>query len=171
MLARLCRRSLWLLLLGVVGCGYHPEGRPPLAAERPSLAVDLLLNRTGRAFLENEVSNRVMERFARGARYRLTEAAPQASLLLTGAVTRYETTPSAYDRTDRIVLYRAGMTIQVVVTQPADGRVVWRGDVSESVEFAASDDRALQQANENAAVARLAERLADELYARVATGF
>lgn len=164
----------WGLLLGVImlaGCGYRPEGRAVSGPERPTLAVELLLNRTGRAFLENEVSNRVVERFARGTHYRLVESSASAELILSGAITVYTTTPAAYDRDDQIRLYRASMTIQVSITNSADGRVLWRGDLVESDEFLASADRALQQANENAALATMAERLADELYARISAGF
>lgn len=159
------------LLLLMFGCGYLPEGRMPHGGPHSTLAVELLQNRTGRAFLENEVSNRVMERFGRGASFLLVEDPTSAQLLMTGTVSDYDTTPSAYDRDDRIELYRARMTVQVIVTQTADGRVVWRGDVTETAEFATSDDRALQQANENLAVSKLAERLADELYSRISSGF
>ena len=166
----------WTLLAGVLlqllgGCGYRPEGRYLSAPEPPTLAVDLLLNQTGRAFLENEVSNRVVERFARGTSYRLVASAADATLQLAGAVTAYTTTPAAYDRDDNIRLYRSSMTAQVTVSNVADGRVVWRGEMVETAEFAASADRAQQQANENTAVATLAERLADEVYNRLAAGF
>lgn len=165
----------WTALVGVVvwlgGCGYRPEGQAAPTAGRPTLAVELLLNQTGRAFVENEVSNQVVQRFARGAGYQLVETAAAATLQLGGTVSAYTTTPAAYDRADRIRLYRAAMKVQVTVSRVEDGRVVWRGEVVETTEFTASDDRALQQANENAAVAKLAERIADQLYAAISAGF
>ena len=159
-------------LLLVAACGYRPEGTlPPVAGRPATLFVELAKNRTGRAFIENELTNRIVERFARGGRYRLDEERPTAALVLTPEVAGYTAVASAYSQTDQILLYRATMTLVATLVQGEDGRIVWKGTLTESVEFAASSDRAQQQTNENVAVSGLTVRLADDLYARVAENF
>ena len=160
------------LLLLLSGCGYRPEGAVlPTAGGAPTLFVELAKNRTGRAFIENELTNRIVERFARGGRYILDEDRSTVTLILAPEVTTYSAVASAYSRSDQILLYRAAMTLTATLVQGRDGRIIWKGTLAESVEFAASTDRAQQQANENDAVVGLTERLADDLYARVAEGF
>ncbi len=160
------------LLLLVGACGYRPEGvLPPVSGSPATLFVELAKNRTGRAFMENQLTNRVVERFARGGRYVLTEDRAVAALVLTPEIASYGAVASAYSSTDQILLYRATMTLTATLVQGQDGRIVWKGNLVESIEFAASPDRAQQQSNENAAVSGLTVRLADDLYARVAENF
>lgn len=169
------RRVLPLLIAIVLllsACGYRPEGAVvPAAGGPPSLFVELAKNRTGRAFIENELTNRIVERFARGGRYILDENRDAVTLILSPEVASYSTVASAYSSSDQILLYRAAMTLTATLVQGRDGRIVWKGTLAESVEFSANADRAQQQANENNAVLGLTERLADDLYARVAEGF
>jgi len=169
------RRTLLPLvafLLLLTACGYRPEGAVlPTAGTPPALFVELAKNHTGRAFIENELTNRIVERFARGGRYTLAENSETVDLILSPVVASYSAVASAYSSSDQILLYRAAMTLKATLVQSRDGRIVWKGTLAESVEFAADPDRAQQQANENAAVVGLTERLADDLYAGVAEGF
>lgn len=163
---------LAVVFLMVSACGYHPEGSSlPTAAPPATLFVELAKNRTGRAFIENELTNSIVERFARGGRYSLSEDRGTVTLILTPEVVTYSAVASAYSSSDQILLYRATMSLSATMMQRQDGRIVWKGPLSDSVEFAANSDRAQQQSNENAAVAKLTERLADDLYARVAENF
>lgn len=166
------RLLLILLVLLAGGCGYRPEGaHVAVAGERPRLNIELLQNRTGRAFLENIVSTTVVQRFSRGGLYQVVEASAGPELLLSGQVSSYATVAIAYDHLDRIVLYRASMAVDVTLSKVADGRVLWKGTVSEATEYDADADRARQQTNENRATNVLAERIADELYALLASDF
>lgn len=169
------RRALLPLvasLLLLTACGYRPEGAVlPAPGPPPTLFVELAKNHTSRAFIENELTNRIVERFARGGRYILDENRNTVDLVLIPEVASYSTVASAYSSSDQILLYRAAMTLTATMVQGRDGRIVWKGTLAESVEYAANADRALQQANENNAVIGLTERLADDLYARVLEDF
>lgn len=169
------RRALLPLVaiaLLLSSCGYRPEGAVlPAAGTPPTLFVELAKNRTGRAFIENELTNRIVERFARGGRHILDENRSTATLILSSEVTTYSTVASAYSSSDQILLYRAAMTLTATLVQGRDGRIIWKGTLAESVEYAANADRAQQQSNENNAVLGLTERLADDLYARVIEDF
>lgn len=160
------------LLVVLAGCGYHPEGYSGVDQKpAPSLYLELARNKTGRAFIENALSNRVAERFGRSGRFHLSENRSQAELYLTIDITSFSSVAIAYDRTDTIRLYRSSLTLVGTLTRNVDGRILWKGPVSESIEYEANVDRAVQQANENEAIARLCELLADDLYARTIDDF
>lgn len=167
-------RLFCLCLLGAVlaGCGYRPEGyAPDAAAPAPLLYLELARNRTGRAFIENALSNHMVERFGRSGRFRVTEDRSQAELLFSVDIVSYGSGAIAYDRSDTIRLYRCSIAAIGTLTRNSDGRILWKGTVAESTEYAANDDRAVQQANENKVIGQLSERIADDLYARAVDDF
>jgi outer membrane lipopolysaccharide assembly protein LptE/RlpB len=158
------------LLLG--GCGYHLPGRGAgLPAEVQTLYIELFSNRTTEPFLENRITDRVTDRFARKRSLRLVEKRDRADAILTGVVTSYLTTPISYDRRDVITEYRSTMTIAVTLRQTADDRVLWKGSVDWSEEYPASLDKSVQEDNEAAAIAGIVDRLSQELYFRIMENF
>jgi outer membrane lipopolysaccharide assembly protein LptE/RlpB len=158
------------LLLG--GCGYHLPGRGAgLPAEVQTLYIELFSNRTTEPFLENRITDRVTDRFARKRSLRLVEKRDRADAILTGVVTSYLTTPISYDRRDVITEYRSTMTIAVTLRQTADDRVLWKGSVDWSEEYPASLDKSAQEDNEAAAIVGIVDRLSQELYFRIMENF
>ncbi|PLX82566.1 MAG: molecular chaperone [Desulfuromonas sp.] len=162
--------ALALFLLG--GCGYRfgwdgasrPEGLE-------TVYVDMFANRSTEPFLENTVTNRVVEQFSRRGGWRLSEDAKAADAVLSGTVQSYTTLPISYDALDEITEYRSEVTINAVMRRGRDGKVLWKGKVAWSEEYPAADDKALQEDNEATATALAAERIAEELYFRVVNRF
>lgn len=163
---------LVLLLLLLSGCGYQFE-RPAgtWQGTAPLLYVELLDNRTTRAFLENEATTQVVERFGRSRRFQVTEDPARAQLVLGGRLDSYGTTAVAYNQADDILVYRAQLTAAVALSRQDNGKILWKGQLTETEEFSASNDRALQQVNEKGAIRRLCQLLADDLFARVSDDF
>jgi outer membrane lipopolysaccharide assembly protein LptE/RlpB len=167
-------RGLGLLFAALLlaGCGYHLPGRGAgLPAEVQTLYIELFSNRTTEPFLENRITDRVTDRFARKRSLRLVEKRDRADAILTGVVTSYLTTPISYDRRDVITEYRSTMTIAVTLRQTADDRVLWKGSVDWSEEYPASLDKSVQEDNEAAAIAGIVDRLSQELYFRIMENF
>jgi outer membrane lipopolysaccharide assembly protein LptE/RlpB len=168
-------RGLGLLLaasLLVAGCGYHLPGRgSSLPPEVQSLYIELFSNRTAEPFLENRITNNVIDRFARKRQLRLVEKRDIADAVISGVITGYDTSPISYDRNDVITEYRSTMTIAVALRQTADDRILWKGSIDWSEEYPASLDKSVQEDNEAAAIAVIADRLAQELYFRIMENF
>jgi outer membrane lipopolysaccharide assembly protein LptE/RlpB len=161
---------LFLLVLG--GCGYHLAGRgTALPADLRTLSVVMFKNRTTQPFLENYVTNDVLERFAREGLFELTENSARADAVLSGAITGYSSVPIAYDKNDSIAEYRSTITVNATLRRRSNGRVFWKGNISWSEEYPANLDKTIQYDNEIEAIKIISRRLAEEIYYRVTDNF
>lgn len=166
----------WLVLLLIAtalpGCGYHWVGQETsLPTTERRLSVVPLDNRTTRAFLEQYGTAALVERFARSHRYELTEEPALAGLQLSGIIADYRSRVAAYDRDDRINLYRLEMALDVTLRRLRDGRILWKGRVQGGEDYPANTDRGHQQIDEESAARALLQRLADDVYARLTDDF
>ncbi len=161
------RLFAFFLILLITGCGYGIQGRHSnLPADVQTIFAGSFSNLTFRPFLENEMTKATTDRFARGRVLTLVARPERADALLAGTVSGYSTVPVSYDRLDTILEYRATMNVEASLHRP-EGKVLWRGTITWSEDFAASIDKSRQEDNERAAIRILAERLADELYIRI----
>lgn len=159
------------LVLATAGCGYHVSGlgsTPPGGASR--ICVDTFRNRTAEPFLDVGVTNAVIRRLQRGRVFQVV-GCDQAEAVLTGAVTRYQSSPVSYDSQDNVSEYRAQMTLTVRLEAVDSGRHLWQGRLERKEEFTTSGNLALQEDRERETQGVLAEYLADDLYERLTDNF
>ncbi|MBE0599189.1 MAG: hypothetical protein IH614_18240 [Desulfuromonadales bacterium] len=163
---------LLLLLLPLVACGYHPPGRgSQLPVEVQTVAIEFFRNATLEPLLENVVTTAVSQRLIRGRALRVVDEARSADAVLTGEVSSYLTEPVAYDSQDEIARWRSTMQVAAVLRRVSNGEVLWKGAASWREEYAASLDKAFQEDLEAAAIATMGDRIAEELYFRMADNF
>jgi outer membrane lipopolysaccharide assembly protein LptE/RlpB len=169
---RLLRGAGLALMLLLAGCGYHFQGRD---AELPgavhTLYVELLTNATFEPFLENELTNAVVERFSRNPRLQIVEDRNRADAILSGTIASYGNYALAYDQNDAIAEYRSQMSLDAVLRRADNAEALWKGNVAWAEEYSSSIDKTLQDARENAAIQSISERLAEELYSRIVDNF
>ncbi len=164
---------LLVLVFAVLsGCGYHLPGQgSDLPGNIRTLYIELFTNQTFEPSLENLVTNDLSEQFARKRSLRLVEDPSRADAVLSGAIAGYSTAAASYDRTDRITEYRATMKVSAVLRRFRDDKILWKGTVSWSEEYPADLDKAAQEDNEAAAIERISERVAEELFFRITDNF
>jgi len=161
-----------LLLLLAGGCGYHPMSQPgSLPGGLQTMHISLFGNHTTEAFLENAVTEAVIERFSRQRGMSLVEAPARADTQLSGSLVGYGLTASGYNRLDQISEYRVSLTVEAELRRRSDGKVLWKGNLVQSEEFPSSTDKAAQEDNESAAAQVAIERLAEELHYRTLANF
>ena len=161
-----------MLLLILAGCGYQLQGRNDrLPGEVRTLYVQLMENRTLEPFLENAVTNAVVERFARNHHMEIVEDRNQADAILSGTITHYRNHSISYNRTDNIAEYRSEIVLEAGLRRAKDAVVLWKGSVKWAEEYSTSPNKVLQDDRENAAIELISERLADELYSRINDDF
>jgi outer membrane lipopolysaccharide assembly protein LptE/RlpB len=166
------RSVLFLLLLLLSGCGYHFPGQGgSLPGSVSKLFVPLFINQTAEPRLENDLTNRVSERLARHKQVTMVERGEDADARLQGIIAHYSNRAVAYDSNDDISEYRATMVLNVKLLSLADAEVLWQNSLTWQVEYAAADDKALQQDLEQSAIEELNKRLADELLFRLLDDF
>lgn len=168
----LLRLAVLLLLTATGGCGYHPPGRSQnLPADVHSVAIEFFRNATLEPLLENVVTEAMASRLIRGRALRVIDRPEAADAVLTGVVTAYATDPVAYDGDDEIARWRSILTVTAELRRTGGGEVLWRGAVTWREEYAASRDKALQEDLEASIIGTMSQRIAEELYFRLADNF
>lgn len=161
-----------LVLLLAGGCGYHPMSQPgSLPDGLQTMHIGLFGNRTTEAFLENAVTEAVIERFSRQRGLNLVESPARADALLSGSLVSYGLAASAFNRLDQITEYRVSLTVEAELRRRSDGKLLWKGSLERSEEFPGSADKAAQEDNESAAAQLAIDRLAEELHYRTLANF
>ena len=168
------RVLLVLLALAVGGCGYHLSGgeEDRLPGGVQVICIPMFANRTMEHFLENVVSNAVMQRFSRALHVEVVEDPQKADAVLEGVITNYHSGASSYyGSKDQIVEYKAEIECQATLRSTKDKRVIWKGGASWNQEYEASPDRVLEESREEQTQNEIARYLADELFNRLTENF
>jgi len=164
--------AIVLLSLLLAACGYRLQGRDDaLPGEVRYVYVELLGNATYEPFLENGMTNALIDRLARSPAVELVEQPDLADALLTGTVLRYDNDALSYAGDDDIVEYRVRMTVETVLRRAENAQVLWKGQASWTEDYLASVNKTAEDDREEAAVGEIDRRLADELYGRLVDGF
>lgn len=99
--------SLGSLLL-LFGCGYHlvGTGRGNLPPHLTALYVAPLINQSGRAELDQRLSEELSREWLRRGRFRLVGSAEEADVVLSGTLIAANVTPVQYDPQGRATEYQ-----------------------------------------------------------------
>lgn len=165
------RLLLLFILVCLSGCGYNFPGQGPLPGGVKKVYTPLFSNRTAEPLLENELSTAVSEVFARNRQVVLIEDRQQADAVLEGVISSYGTRAISYDKNDDISEYRATMQVDAKLLQVTDGRLLWQGVISWDDEYAADDDKAVQEDLEQNAIDEIVLRLAEEMFYNLVDNF
>lgn len=121
-----------LLALGVLaagGCGYHLVGASStLPARLQKLYVAPFVNQSGRAELDQRLTQAVTQEWVRRGRFQLVSSAEQADVVLSGTVTAAVTAPVQFDSVGRATQYQLTVMadIQFVDRTGPKPIVIWR---------------------------------------------
>jgi outer membrane lipopolysaccharide assembly protein LptE/RlpB len=158
------------VLLG--GCGYrltsHPDLVSPVSGK--NVAVEVFVNRSYRANLGAIMAGRLAETLAMRSGGRVVSV-EDADLVLTGTVLGYANNPVSYSAADTVKEYRARVTVEAVLTEKHTRKVVWKGTLAWFQDYPVNSVVALQQNNEEAAIEEACDRLSQQIFERVASGF
>jgi len=160
------------LVAGLAGCGYRFQGQADtLPGGVRYVHVEIFHNGTYEPFLENAVTDAMIDRLVRSPGVEVVHDPEMADALLTGAVVHYKNGSLSYDGNDRIAEYRSRMTVEVALRHADTAQILWKGRASWTEDYAASPDKALEDDREEAAVGVISQRLADEIYSRMVDDF
>lgn len=161
-----------LLALLLSGCGYRLQGRSDaLPGGVRTVHVELFRNMTYEPFVDNSVTNQVVQRFARHGRLDIVEQRARAEAVLGGRILGYSNAALSYDSDDEIAEYRAKMVVEAVLRRTDNGEVLWKGTVAWEEDYFASNDKVVQDDRERAAIEVVSRRLADEIFSRAIDNF
>ena len=156
---------VFLLLLGLTACGYHPPGQSgALSGGAKTVYIPLFVNRTTEPQLENHLTSMVSEVLARNGNLAQVESRDHAETVLEGVINSYRTRPLSYDKQDNISEYRSTMEVTASLRQVSDGRLLWQRKITWEADYPAANDKMLQEDLEQQAIDEISRRLAEELY-------
>lgn len=168
----------WLLLASAAGaaCGYHlvGTGSGNLPPHLSRLYVAPLVNQTGRAELDQRLSEELSREWVGRARFRLVGSAEEADAVLSGTLVAAVVTPVAYDAQGRATQYQLLVVadMQLVDRTGDQPRELWHEPrlsrtVTYQVDASAVDyfDRELE------AIERLAREFARAVVVGILEGF
>ncbi len=161
-----------LLLFGAVGCGYNLVGRSSTLP--PSIKViqfQTLANQTSISGVEQRMSSEIAKELAARGHFRVQTEAAGADAALTGAVTRFDFYPVAFDASGQATQYQAAVTARVALKSLPEEKSIWENPAytfRENYSFEGSGSYVDRQ---NQTIDKVSEKFAESLVASLLEGF
>jgi hypothetical protein len=115
-----------LLLLPLVGCGYALVGRSSnLPEDVRAIYVETLANQTGRAQVDQIVTEALAQEFVKRQRFQVVGNAGEADAILTGTVLSYRVSPVAF-LDGRARQYQVQLGANMEFARTDNDEVIWR---------------------------------------------
>jgi hypothetical protein len=122
--------SRWLpmlLILLLLGCGYHPLGAAPATPQgAPTLAIPLFANRSTEIGLEATLASALINAFAKSRSVRVLPGDQNADLILEGKVRSVDNTSVAFQDVTHSTMRRITVRVELVLKQGKSGKVLWK---------------------------------------------
>ncbi len=160
---------LCLLLFLGSGCGYRFSGEDaPFGIQ--TLHVPILQNRTGETGIETIFTDDLIYEFTRNGAMRLRDA-ESAGAVLTGEIDRVSFKTISH-KGYQVALERRVEVSMSLVLRDRNGKVLWAEEgISSQEEYPVSEDKLTTEYNRREAIKRISDRLAENVYNRLATDF
>ena len=156
-----------IIVLLVTGCGYHVPGASDdwVGGKARTVYIRLFNNQTTEPFLENFVTDALIDELSRSRVIKLTENSSYAELTLSGNVESFTSNALAFNSSDRITEYRATMNISVRLTDKNNNQTIWQDKLRRSNDYLATVNKNLQLEGRRVSARQVAKRLAEDVHA------
>jgi hypothetical protein len=162
-----------LLLLFLVGCGYHSPGDSDdwVGDEARVLYVQLFENRTVEPYLDNYITDAVISELSRSRLLELTENPDLAEVRLVGEVKDFTSSARSFSSSDEITAYTATMTVAVRLLRKNSSEIIWQQTMQRTQDYLAEDNKNLQLEDQKLAARLVSLRLAEDIHASMLNSF
>jgi outer membrane lipopolysaccharide assembly protein LptE/RlpB len=166
----------WALATSAVlstGCGYGLVGHGSTLP--PSIKViefQTLVNQTSLAGVEQRLSAAIAQELASRGHFRVQAGAAGADAELTGAVTRFDFYPVAFDQQGRANQYQVAVTARVSLRSLPEEKPIWENPAytfRENYSFTEGTSSFVDRQNET--IDKVAEKFAQSLVTSLLEGF
>ena len=118
----------YLLLPGMVGCGYQFAGRSDLfPKDIRSVYVEPLLNRTRDVGIEQELTSALRSEFYRRGELQVVDQVDQADAILSGVVRTFDSLTASVNNDNEVLQFEATMVVDVTFRRREPNEILWRG--------------------------------------------
>jgi hypothetical protein len=132
-----------------------------LPSDVRSVAIPTFSNRSNRAGLEFDVTQRVLHEFMSTSRLGVTPKVEEADAVIRGEIYDYQRTPISWDQTNRIVQYKIRIFCRVSFEDRRTGKEIWRADDIDGI--ASYSLLATPPETEESAIFKAADELARDI--------
>lgn len=161
-----------LILLLLTGCGYHFAGQGgTLPGGVTQLQIPLVVNRSAEPLLENRLTDRLREVFARHPQIIQVDERDAAEARLLVVIEEYRSRALSYDSNDNISEYRANLIVDVTLEGTRPQQKLWSNRLNWTSDFSASADKGFQENLEDQAISEVTLRLAEDILYRLVDDF
>jgi hypothetical protein len=155
------------------GCGgYHFASEyNNLPGEITSVSIPFFQNETYEANIESYFTRALINEFIKNKKFTILSHGADATLY--GIVKDFRTTTIAYSEQDKVLEYRAYVTLDLTLKNTNTSEIIWRKPSLTSDEDykVSSEDIALTEANKKVAFQKIANELAEQIYEELVLGF
>ena len=153
-----------LIVLSLIGCGYHFAGTGGQApGDIKSIAIDVLQNNTAQIGLESVFTNAILNEFIRWKRLPI-KPRKEAEGVLGGSIAKIQIREISHVDSNKTLTSRVTITLKLNLKRVETDEVLWKKDYSyheDYVETGNSLDTALLRRQ---ATDKIAEYLAEKIY-------
>jgi len=162
-----------LLLLLLSGCGgYHfASDYNNLPGEVKSISIPFFKNQTFEANIEAYFTHALMDEFIKNKKFAIVPHGGDATFY--GVVKDFRANTIAYSAEDKVLEYRAQVTLDLELKNNQTGETIWRKpSLVHNAEYKVSTyDFALTDASKKVAFQKIANELAEQIYEELVLGF
>ena len=155
------------------GCGgYHfASDYNNLPGEITSISIPFFQNETYEANIESYFTRALINQFIKNKKF--TILAQGADATLSGIVKDFRTNTISYSSQDKVLEYRAHITLDLTLINNHTNETIWRKPslTSDEEYKVSSDDIALTEATKKVAFQKIANELAEQIYEELVLGF
>ena len=156
----------------ILGCGGYrfASDYNNLPKDIKSISIPFFKNETFESNIEAIFTNALINEFIKNKKITVRTSGADATLL--GVVKEFRTGTIAYSREDRVLEYRAFVTLELTLKRNDTGEIIWRKPrMMHDEEYKVVSDIAFTEANKKAAIQKIATELAEQIYEELVLGF
>ncbi len=161
-----------LLLVFLVGCGYHFKGKENnLPKDIKSISIPIFKNETTETNIENLFTNALIAQFVRSKEFKIVDV-DKADAVIYGVLKEYHNDTLTYAGGGKVSQYRVRVVAEVSLVRRKTGEIIWKAKhLSEFEDYNASTNTIENEANKKKAITRLAKFMAEIIHDRMLENF
>jgi len=161
-----------VLIISLSGCGYHFTGkRGTLTPGVKTIAVPFFTNKTFEPRIENLFTDALIEEFLKRGKVNVSKGDDSDATII-GTIKSFKETPVSFDRNDRVLEYRATVTLDISLRRNDNGVIIWKvSSLSGYHEYTVSSKTATTYNNKIEAIRKVAEDMSEDIHNRIFENF
>ena len=174
MAGKTSRVTVFLIFIFMtVGCGYSLKpGGEYIDKDIQTIFVDVFVNKTSEASIENTFRTAFIDQFIQGKRFRIVDSQDRADVVFKGSIENLSSSPLSYKTSNLAAEERFTITLSLTFEQRVNKKIIWSyPGISSIQDYIVSADPAATQANKNNALLKLSNDTAERAYRLMMSGF